>query len=79
MSNTSTATLRTTVNGTVLTAVLALVAKFTGIEVTLEDVLPWTPIIVPIIAVFYRASLYLSEKFPKLGWVLFGRNTPPTY
>lgn len=79
MKDTTTATIRTTVNGTVLTAVVALIVKLTGWEIDAEDLLPFVPVIVPIIAVFYRLSLWLTEKFPVVGYVLFGKPVTPKY
>jgi hypothetical protein len=77
--NRNIATIRTTVNGTVLAAVLALIAKLTGWEVSTDELLPYVPALVPIIAVFYRVTLWLSVKFPSVAWVLFGKGEPPKY
>lgn len=79
MNDTTTATVRTTVNGTVLTAVIALVVKITGWDITVEEVLPYTPLMVPIIAIFYRASRAIADKWPKIGVILFGPRATPTY
>lgn len=70
---------RTTVNGTVLAALLALFAKITGKEIKVEDLLPYVPLFAPVLAVFYRLSLALSQKFPWLGVALYGINKPPEY
>lgn len=72
-------TVRTTTNVTVMAAILALIAKFTNWNVQADDLLPYVPIIVPVVAVFYRASLALAKKFPGLGVILYGINAPPAY
>lgn len=72
-------TVRTTVNVTVLAAVLAAVAKVTHWEIQANDLLPFVPIAAPIVAVFYRLSLFLAKKYEWLGVVLYGINSPPKY
>ena len=79
MQQSTTATIRTTVNGTILTAVVSLAYKLFGWEVKVDDLLPFLPLLAPCIAVFYRLSLYLSERFPAIGYILFGVNKSPSY
>ena len=79
MTNVNIATVRTTVNTTVLAAILALIAKLTHWSVTAEDLLPYMPLIIPVVAAFYRVSLLLSQKFAWLGNILYGVPTAPIY
>lgn len=72
-------TIRTTVNMTVLGAIIALVAKFTDWDLEVDDLLPFVPILIPVVAAFYRLSLYLAHKIEWLGVLLYGINAPPTY
>lgn len=72
MTDSQKATIRTVANNTVLTAVAALLYKVFGWEVKVEDLLPFLPIIVPAIGVFYRLSLWVSKKVPALNYILFG-------
>ncbi len=78
-SDRNTATIRTTVNTTVLTILSSLIFRLFKWEVSVDDLVLWSPIIAPVAAIFYRASLVLSEKLPWLGYILFGKVKPPTY
>ena len=79
MNDTNTATVRTTVNGTILTAVIIGAAALFGWTIDVADLAPWLPVLAGAIAIFYRASLYVSERWPKLGFVLFGKTEAPAY
>jgi spore germination protein YaaH len=73
------AVVRTTVQTTVLTAIAAVIFKVTGVDLKLEDLLPWVPIAAPVAAVFYRASRAIADRFPSIGYILFGIPRPPAY
>lgn len=77
--NLNTATVRTTVNMLVLTALVSLVARYTGWNVRVEDLLPYLPALAPVAAVFYRLSRFLTHRYPSLGWILFGSGKEPEY
>jgi hypothetical protein len=79
LNDTTIATIRTTVNSSYLTAAAAVLYKLFGWDVKVEDLLPFMPIIVPAIAVFYRLSLYIGTRWPTLGTILFGVQKKPTY
>ena len=79
MNDTRTATVRTTVNTTVLLYVAILFNWLFSWNITLDDLAPFAPIILGVVAVFYRLSLYVTARWPKLGWVLFGNKETPTY
>jgi hypothetical protein len=79
MNDTRTATVRTTVNGTILTGIIIAVAAGFGWTIEVADLAPYLPVLAAAIGVFYRLSLYLSERWPRLGYILFGRNTLPAY
>lgn len=72
-------TIRTTYNTTLLTLVGLTLNKVFGWELALEDLTPYLPVIAAIVAVFYRASLVLSEIWPPVGYILFGHKTVPSY
>lgn len=79
MNDTTTATVRTTVQGTVLTALASLLSRWFGWNITLDDLLPLAPLVAFVIAVFYRLSRMLTERFPILKYILFGVGQAPTY
>lgn len=79
MNDLNTATVRTTVNGTILTGVIIAVAAGFGWTIEVADLAPYLPVLAGAIAVFYRLSLVVSAKWPNLGYVLFGKAKAPTY
>ena len=79
MNNTNTATVRTAWNGAIISAFLIGLAKVFGWNVELDDLAPFLPVIVAVIAVVYRASLALAEWKPVLGKILFGKTAAPVY
>lgn len=79
MNDINTATKRTTVNGTILVAVIVAAANLFGWTIELADLTPFIPVLAGAILVFYRLSLVVSAKWPSVGYVLFGSKTEPTY
>lgn len=80
MSDKSTATVRTGWNIGLFTAVAAIVYKITGWTITVEDLLPFSPVIAVMGGIFYRLSRLISDKAPWLAYVLFGSpKTPISY
>ena len=79
MKSESVGTVRTTVNMTVLTLIATVIARYTNWSVEVEDLLPYTPLIAGVVAIFYRLSLYLAQKFSWIGVILYGINAPPKY
>lgn len=79
MKSETVGTVRTTVNMTVLTLIATVIARYTNWSVEVEDLLPYTPLISGAVLVFYRLSLYVSQKFTWIGVVLYGINSPPKY
>lgn len=72
-------TVRTTVNSTILVAIAAIAAKVFKVKVQAEDLLPYAPIAVPVVAIFYRLSRAITDRWPQIGYVLFGNARPPAY
>lgn len=72
-------TVRTTVNTTILVAVAAVAAKVFDVDIEAEDLLPYVPIAIPVIAAFYRLSRAITDRWPQIGYVLFGNARPPSY
>lgn len=78
MNNTRIATVRTTVNTTVISVAVSLLARWFGWEIDVTDpvFIAGTAVVVP---VFYRASIWASEKWPAIGYILFGKVASPKY
>lgn len=78
MSDSNTATIRTTVNMIVILAIAYVASKITGRQIDTSD-----PTIILIggvvVGIFYRLSTVISEKVPYAGYVLFGVNRSPEY
>ena len=79
MNDINTATKRTTINGTILTAVIIAVANLFGWTIEMADLAPFLPLFAGAILVFYRLSLVVSEKWPQAGYVLVGSKQQPHY
>jgi hypothetical protein len=79
MSNATIATVRTTVNTTWLAFLVMLLNTWFDWDVTVEELLPWTPVIAAVVAFFYRVTRWAGEKWPKLGTLLFGLKVTPVY
>ena len=79
MNDNNTATLRTTWNGALVTAFIIALANVIGWEIEVADLAPFLPVLIGIIAIFYRLSLIISETWPKAGFVLFGKKAAPAY
>jgi hypothetical protein len=85
-SSETTGTIRTGVNATVASAIVAATLyaldRWADIEVSTDDpavVLFLIPAAGAIVAFVYRLSRYLADRFPALGYVLFGIPRPPSY
>lgn len=83
MSDKNTATLRTAWNAAILAVATQVVAWLAGNGWAIDTSSPWFALGVTAVAgAGYRASLELvawAERYPWVGWVLFGRSTPPSY
>lgn len=79
MNDINTATKRTTINGTILTAVIIATANLFGWTIEMADLAPFLPVFAGAILVFYRLSLVVAKKWPQAGYVLFGSKQPPHY
>jgi len=77
-TNTNIATKRTTVNAAVIGAVVYLAQRFTGTEIDPTDplILLGVPVVV---GIGYRASRWLTVRFPALAVILFGDAAAPKY
>jgi fatty acid desaturase len=72
------ATVRTTVNSTVLLALASLANRAFGWSVDLAD--PTVVVVLGVVTpIFYRTSLWASAKWPALGFILFGKGSAPDY
>lgn len=79
MNNTTIATVRTTWNTTLLAIVASIIFKVTGWTITVDELLQFAPLLAPVVAIFYRASRVVADKWPKVGYILFGVNQQPEY
>jgi hypothetical protein len=70
---------RTAVNVTVVGYVIAVISRITGweINVTPEDMVWLVPVIGFLMGVGYRLSRWATNKWPTLGWFLFGSGKEP--
>ena len=73
------ASTRTTVNTTVLALIVMFANRFLEWDLTVEDLLPYMPVIVPVYFFFVRLSYAIAEKYPALARVLFGIVKEPVY
>lgn len=71
-------TVRTTVNTTIVLVVAGVLSRYTTLDVDLGD-----PFVVAalsaIIAVFYRLSRVIADRYTWIGYVLFGSPRTPAY
>lgn len=78
MKSKNVATVRTTVNSTALLILASVGSHLFGWNVDLSD-----PVVVAALAVvtpiFYRASRWACDKWPTLGYILFGKSATPEY
>lgn len=78
MTDTRTATVRTSWHTTLIAALAYLASRLFGWEISTDD--PLLLLVVPVVVgIFYRASVALSEAVPWIGYVLFGVNRSPEY
>lgn len=78
MQDKNVATVRTGWNIGVFSLVAAIIYKFTGWTVTVDDLIPYAPVIAIAGGVFYRLTRVISEKVKWLGYVLFGNTSTPS-
>lgn len=57
-------TVRTTVNTTILAAIAGVAAKVFKVKIDAEDLLPYVVLVAPVVAVFYRASRAITDRWP---------------
>jgi len=79
MKDTTTAVIRTTWFASLLTLVASLASRWTNTDVKVEDLAPWTPLIAGVLAVVYRAALFVAARWNWVGVILFGKSTTPSY
>lgn len=75
----TTGTVRSSTNPAVLTYAVMLLNYVFKWNISLEDLTPFAPAIPVGYGIFYRASLYASNKWKWIGYVLFGKPAEPTY
>ena len=78
-SDQNVASTRTTVNTTVISLIVVLLNKYLNWDLTLEDLLPWMPLIVPVYFAAVRVSYFVAERYPQFARVLFGITKEPVY
>lgn len=77
-TETGVASVRTGWHMAVFSAIAAFIYKISGVTITVDDLLLLSPAVGVVGGVFYRASRYFTEKYPALGYVLFGTKKTPT-
>jgi uncharacterized membrane protein YczE len=78
MTNKDIATVRTTVNTTVLSLVALVLSRLFSVTIDVTDPL-FVGTVLLVTPVFYRASLWASDKWPAFGYILFGKNAKVNY
>ncbi len=78
-SNETKATVRTTANLTSLTLVVLILNRIFDWDISLDDLLPFTPLIAGVIAAYYRISRYVAKRWPTMGYLLFAYVEEPRY
>lgn len=70
--------IRTGWNAVVVAAVVWVVQRVAGVELDTSD--PVIVVVVPaVVAVGYRLSRLVSDRWPAFGWVAFGIGKAPSY
>lgn len=77
-TETGVASVRTGWHLTIFSAIAAVIYKVSGVTISVDDLLVFSPAIGIVGGVFYRASRFLTDKYPALGYVLFGTKKTPT-
>lgn len=79
MNDLTRASLRTGWFAGILALVLGAVNRYTGLNLKVDDLLPLAPLAAVIAGVAYRASRVVADKWPTIGFILFGSTQTPTY
>lgn len=79
MTDTLRASLRTGWFAGILTAILGTINARFNWDLTVDDLLPFAPVVAIAAGVAYRASRVLADRWPSIGFVLFGSTKTPTY
>lgn len=77
-TETGIASVRTGWQLSIFAAIATLVYKFSGVTITTDQLLFLSPVVGIVGGVFYRFSRFISEKYPSVGYVLFGTKKTPT-
>jgi hypothetical protein len=64
--------IKATVNILVLLILFVSVNWIFDLNITVDQLKWWIPLIAVVVGIFYRLSLWISYKFPPVGYVLFG-------
>jgi hypothetical protein len=64
--------IKATVNILVLLILFVSVNWIFDLNITVDQLKWWLPLIAVVVGIFYRLSLWISYKFPPVGYVLFG-------
>jgi 1,4-dihydroxy-2-naphthoate octaprenyltransferase len=72
LSDDDKASIKATVNIMILLILFISVNWIFDLHITVDDLKWWLPIIAVVVGIFYRLSLFISYKYPPIGYVLFG-------
>jgi 1,4-dihydroxy-2-naphthoate octaprenyltransferase len=72
LSDDDKASIKATVNIMILLILFISVNWIFDLDITVDDLKWWLPIIAVVVGIFYRLSLFISYKYPPVGYVLFG-------
>lgn len=73
------ATKRTAIPAFWFTVIVTGANQIFGWQVTLDELLPWTPALLIGYGVIYRAARWAEARFPTLGKIVFGTGETPQY
>jgi hypothetical protein len=66
------ASIKTTVNIFILLVLFVSMNWIFDLNITVDNMKWWIPLIAVLVGIFYRLSLLAAYKWPPLGYVLFG-------
>ena len=79
MNDKMTGTVRTVVPAGWLALIVMVLNRVADWDLTLDELMPFLPIIMGGLGVFYRAARELEQRWPVIGRILFGSGKTPSY
>jgi len=67
----------TTVNTGILLILFRACEWIFQVDITPENITRWIPVFAVVVGIFMRLSLYIADRWPPVGYVLFGIKEKP--